>query len=408
MLRYAIVAACILPVAAPPAHAGTLTVLHNFTGGADGNYPYGQTVRDKAGNTYGVALYGANNCTSKVINAGDGCGTLWKVDAGGTFSVLVTFAGAANGAVPTRLALHGGKLVGATAGGGATDNGVVFSVGTTGKHFAILHAFNGTDGCSSGTLAFDAAGDLFAGAGCGANNNGEIYKISAAGVFSVLTSGAAGGARPGRPIVGPKGLLYAMFKDPTCASGATGCGLLNSVDPVTGAVTLLSNLAGTEVGTQEALEQDAGGTLYAGQNAGGGAGGGQYGWGSFFAYTPSTKKLTVLHQINQQTDGWAPNYLSRVSAGTFYATSFYGSLTGNHDGIFSLTKAGVYTDLYDFNNLPVEGGYPASEPVWDATAATLYGSNALYGPSSDGKGNCISPGGQSSGYGCGTVWSFKP
>jgi uncharacterized repeat protein (TIGR03803 family) len=38
--------------------SGQLTVLHSFTGGADGNYPYAGVTLDPAGNLYGTASFG--------------------------------------------------------------------------------------------------------------------------------------------------------------------------------------------------------------------------------------------------------------------------------------------------------------------------------------------------------------
>jgi uncharacterized repeat protein (TIGR03803 family) len=398
-----------LATAAPPASAGTFTVLHAFTGGADGSNPLFELVQDKAGNLYGTAFKGANNCTSAVVAAGIGCGTLWKIDTSGKFSVLVTFTGSANGAAPAFLAYHGGKLYGTTKGGGAYDQGVLYSVETTGKKFTILHAFNGTDGCIPYKPVWDTAGDLVDSARCGANNTGEIFKITPGGAFSVLYSAAGDSGFPGRVVAGPNDSAYALLPDPSCATGATGCGLLNRINPATAALTQLTSFAGTQAGIGGELAAYEGGTLYGVTQLGTGNDGGEYGYGAFFAYNPAKNKLTILHQINQLSDGWAMSLPIYVGAGTFYGTSFYGgSASGSGGDIYSITKTGAFTVLYNFTNSAVTGAYPESEPVWNEATGTLYGTTYLYGPSSDAAGNCISPGGQSSGYGCGTVFSFKP
>jgi uncharacterized repeat protein (TIGR03803 family) len=39
---------------------GTYTTLHDFTAGADGSFPYAGVTRDPAGNLYGTAVYGGD------------------------------------------------------------------------------------------------------------------------------------------------------------------------------------------------------------------------------------------------------------------------------------------------------------------------------------------------------------
>ncbi len=58
----------------PVSTAQTFTVLHNFTGGADGGLPYAGLVMDQAGNLYGTTtIGGGTNC------GGDGCGVVFKM-----------------------------------------------------------------------------------------------------------------------------------------------------------------------------------------------------------------------------------------------------------------------------------------------------------------------------------------
>jgi hypothetical protein len=48
----------VLTMLATPGLAQTITVLHNFTGGADGAFPYAGLTWDRAGNFYGTASAG--------------------------------------------------------------------------------------------------------------------------------------------------------------------------------------------------------------------------------------------------------------------------------------------------------------------------------------------------------------
>jgi uncharacterized repeat protein (TIGR03803 family) len=57
--------------------AGNETVLHNFTGGADGAFPFAGLAIDSAGNLYGTAEEGGNpNCP---VDAPYGCGVVYEI-----------------------------------------------------------------------------------------------------------------------------------------------------------------------------------------------------------------------------------------------------------------------------------------------------------------------------------------
>jgi uncharacterized repeat protein (TIGR03803 family) len=94
------------------------TRLYAFSGGADGAWPFGGLVRDAAGNLYGTASIGGDLSCPAVQNQ-MGCGTIFKVDPSGNFTVLHTFMGS-DGASP-EADLHldaAGNLYGTTYGGG--------------------------------------------------------------------------------------------------------------------------------------------------------------------------------------------------------------------------------------------------------------------------------------------------
>jgi uncharacterized repeat protein (TIGR03803 family) len=109
-----------------------LTVLHNFTGGADGGFPEAGLVRDSAGNLYGTTEYGGDvNCNGLVS-----CGVVFKLDTTGKETVLYSFPGGADGSSPEAgLVLDAaGNLYGTTVFGGITNDnctsgcGVVFKL----------------------------------------------------------------------------------------------------------------------------------------------------------------------------------------------------------------------------------------------------------------------------------------
>jgi uncharacterized repeat protein (TIGR03803 family) len=89
---------------------GSETVLYNFTGGADGQFPNSQLIFDKDGNLYGTTIEGGDF----------GQGTVFKVTPDGTETVLYSFTGGSDGGFPVGgVVLKRGRLYGATAQGGA-------------------------------------------------------------------------------------------------------------------------------------------------------------------------------------------------------------------------------------------------------------------------------------------------
>jgi uncharacterized repeat protein (TIGR03803 family) len=100
---------------------GNETVLYSFTGGSDGGYPlWVVLVRDSAGNLYGTTNGGGAS----------GAGVVFKVNAAGNETVLHSFTGGADGGNPYAGVILGpeGNLYGTTAFGGETNAGVVFEI----------------------------------------------------------------------------------------------------------------------------------------------------------------------------------------------------------------------------------------------------------------------------------------
>jgi len=106
---------------------GEKTILHSFTGGADGAYPNTGLARDSAGNLYGTAVEGGDLAC---FGVGTGCGTVFKISSTGNFSVLHSFSGALDGAGPSGdLVLDAsGNLYGTAYSGGAYGFGVAFKL----------------------------------------------------------------------------------------------------------------------------------------------------------------------------------------------------------------------------------------------------------------------------------------
>ncbi len=104
---------------------GTQTLLYNFTGAADGLAPYGGVIRDASGNLYGTAFQGAGTGCNEA-----GCGTVYELTPAGKFTVLHTFSGGADGGNPAAGLVMDkeGNLYGTTSTGGAHGHGTVFKL----------------------------------------------------------------------------------------------------------------------------------------------------------------------------------------------------------------------------------------------------------------------------------------
>ncbi len=88
---------------------GTLTVLHSFDG-SDGSGPFAGLVYDNEGNLYGTTAQGGD----LTCDGGNTCGVVFKLDKKGVLTVLHTFTGGADGNNPSATLIRdaGGNLYG--------------------------------------------------------------------------------------------------------------------------------------------------------------------------------------------------------------------------------------------------------------------------------------------------------
>jgi uncharacterized repeat protein (TIGR03803 family) len=247
--------------------AGNYTVLHTFTGAVDGSGP-GDLIRDSAGNLYGTAGGGGAY----------GSGVLFKLEPAGNYTVLYSFTGGADGASPASPLLRdaAGNLYGAVSGGGAYGSGVLFKLDPTGS-YTILHTFTGgADGAwPVGGLVRDGRGNLYgaaSGGGTSVDGCGVIFKLNPKGNFKVLHDFGCepDGANPSAGLIRDKGgNLYGTTYsggDPngsdSCWMVARGCGVVFKLDN-TGQFTLLHSFEGPDGSNPRGrLLLDAAGNLF--------------------------------------------------------------------------------------------------------------------------------------------------
>ena len=158
------------------------TVLHAFTGGADGAVgSLGPLLVDKAGNLFGVAEVGGDPSCH--------CGTVFEltsVSGKWKFKTLDAFKGTPQAGFPYGgvIADSKGNLYGTTYYGGANGAGSVFKLTKSAGKFteSVLYSFTGgTDGSwPTTTLMLDAKGNLYGTTSAGGDSNGDgvVFKLT--------------------------------------------------------------------------------------------------------------------------------------------------------------------------------------------------------------------------------------
>jgi uncharacterized repeat protein (TIGR03803 family) len=277
---------------------GALTTLHSFNS-TDGSYPYGALIEGADGSFYGTTKDGGNpSCDYDPI---DGCGTVFRITPGGTFTTLHAFE-FNDGAFPMSGLTHGtgGNFYGTTSGGGNGQRcgggcGTAFTLTAEGT-LTTLHIFcarpNCTDGMQPEASLIQATDRQFYGTTTGGPDNyccGIVFQLTSRGKFSIV--------------------------DGLKKSGA--------VDPIAGLIQATDgNLYGTTVegGDLTCSPPDGCGAIF--RIVSGGA-------------------LSVLYNF-EQPDGVAPvGAMLQATNGTFYGTTEYGGTTGCFDGcgtVFSFSE----------------------------------------------------------------------
>jgi len=350
--------ALLLPFAG--AQGKSFRVLHSFAL-KDGIHPYASLVSDENG-----TLYGTNSAAGT-----HGYGTVFRIAPDGTLSVLYAFNGGPNdGAAPAAAVLKGsdGNLYGTTIAGGANSQGTVFRLAAGGTE-TVLHNFGaGTDGrMPYAVLIADKKGRLYGTTPFGgANDSGTVFRLTPGGTEKVLHSfDGSDGANPYAGLTRAAGSFYGT----TSGGGQFGYGTVFKMDS-RGTVTVLHSFAG---GIADGaypygeLAVDAGGNLYGTTYQGGSS----RDAGTVFKIAPDGTE-TVLYAFSAANDGAHPDFVRPLldDAGNIYGTTTAGG-TGGNGIVFKLDANGSETILYDFADSN-DGASPYSGLIADRKGH-LYG-----------------------------------
>jgi uncharacterized repeat protein (TIGR03803 family) len=339
-------------VAATQARAQTLTVLHSFSAGLDGQYPVAGLTKDGAGNLYGTTLNGGNY----------GYGAVFETPptVSSTDQILYDFTTATyleGGSHAGLVRDSSGNLYGTTCADGAYGYGTVFELAYSGTAYtySVLHNFtNGADGgCPLARLLMDKGGNLYGTAYQGGTGHGTVFEL------------ACGGTTP-------------------CTYPSSGFSVLHSFQ-------------GSDGSEPEAsLVMDGNGDLF-GTTYTGGA---NASYGTVFELacggtTPCTypsSGFSVLYSFGNYPD--AGNPVARVyfdmSSGNLYGTTESGGASG-YGTVFKLACSGTpctyptsgYSILYSFKGGTADGANPYAGVVEDASG-NLYGTTYRGGADSLG------------------------
>jgi len=202
---------------------GSLKVLYSFDYGTSGAAPDTALIRDSSGNLYGATCCGGSG----------GQGTIFKLSSKGKESTLFAFPGdGSSGSGPGGLVMDSlGNLYGTTGSFGEHGHGTVFRLAADGTE-TVLYAFKGKgDGgqpTANSPLVLDAKGNLYGATTRGGTGAGVLFRVTPAGKETVLHTFDSGsdGSGPNGGLVFHKRTFYGAAMSggdgSGCGSGACG------------------------------------------------------------------------------------------------------------------------------------------------------------------------------------------
>ncbi len=363
---------------------GLATLLHTFTGGADGANPVNALTQWADGTFYGTTQWGGVYSN----------GTVFKITTNGLLTTLVQFTGGNDGATPVGGLVLGqdGNFYGATEGGGVNGFGTVFRL-TPGGQLTTLLAFNYNNGANPwAPMAQGRDARLYGTTTSGgAHGNGTVFQITTNGALVTLYSFGPSPPDPNLPfaplVQGPDGSFYGTayyggIKYVGCVFKVTTNGTLANLYSF-GTVHDSDGNALDGSGPVGGLVFASDGNLYGTTETGGTNEISYGGDGTIFRIT-TAGVLTTLYHFHDGLDGAAPDAGLLVVGGDLYGTASQGGVApaplGN-GSVFKIRTNAAFAVIYDFPGL--DGLNPSAEVTID-DHGTIYGTTEYGGLFSEG------------------------
>jgi uncharacterized repeat protein (TIGR03803 family) len=308
--------------------------LASFSRGT-GFWPVAGVVQGPDGAFYGTgAIGGSRPC---------GCGTIYRVTAGGQLSVLHSFAASEGSAPVAGLVLaRDGRLYGTTAVGPGHGGGAIFGIDPTGARFRVIHYFQPNrrpDGGNTEAALTQGTDGFLYGTTIAGTNSGILFRIE------------------------PDGSKFEILHAFVAATGVDSYG------------SLLQGTDGRFYGTT--------------------AQGGKANKGTVFAFQTAGSRYTVLHQFDGSDGNFPQSGLVETKVGRLFGTT-----TGNANGRFpNGTVFGLDTNGARFRTVHVFDGSHGAGPfgnMWLGKDGVLYGTTDLGG--SAGVGTVFRVGARGAGF----------
>jgi uncharacterized repeat protein (TIGR03803 family) len=292
--------------------AGTVSVLHNFDDSGP-HRPYAGLFQASDGNFYGTTNYGGT----------DDVGTVFEMNTDGTVTLLHSLAKATEGSYPSGTLIEGGdgSLYGVTQVDGVGQHGSVFKISKAGV-FTVVHSLGGSKDSSGAAwgLVKGADGKLYGVTwGGGTYGGGTVFTVDENDTFTIVHS-----FDPSSEYYYPyaaltlasDGKLYGTTLD--APVGSPPANAIFRFDPASGAVETLHLFTAVGDGSRpysEMIQGDDGllyGTTYAG---------GDYGLGTVFRF-----------DIGAMSGGSSSSSSSSSSSGSSSSGGSSGSSSGSGSG----------------------------------------------------------------------------
>jgi uncharacterized repeat protein (TIGR03803 family) len=288
-------------------------------------------------------------------------GAVFVMTPGGELRTLYRFTGGADGGVPTSITeASDGNFYGRTSVGGGSGNGTLFRMTRRGA-LTTLYSFPGNLSGEGSALVEAPDGNFY---GTSQNGLALVFRLTPEGAFSVLAVLPADGmfsSNIGSLLVGNDGLLYGT------TLGLTGPGVPNIPGTVfrltlSGKITTLAQLEVEPVLQFQGRDGRFYGTtsgslfLFSGQGA-----------GTVFAMT-AQGQISTLFDFGDGASGVGPNHLVETRDGALIGTTLgidsQFSTSADYGSVFRLTPEGVLTTLLRFDPMyPVDGPVLLSQPT---------------------------------------------